>query len=231
MNEPTHRDLCRATAAYMLSLDWCTLALWEVSFGTGVADVVAMSSPDMEAGHVAAMARWNEQREAWEADAEGRAERASRLASQGFRPLPVPVTFPTARPRCPFARLAVVEVKRTRSDLLRDFGSGKALKYRERASHVYLAATPEAFGVRADVELVGNRELHADLEARGVPREYGLILLRCVEGGIAKSLIRPAKALHPEPPSREVRVRWCERLARSLLYRVIEGTMPEMRDV
>ena len=217
MNEPTHRDLCRATAAYMLSLDWCTLALWEVSFGTGVADVVAMSSPDMEAGHVAAMARWNEQREAWEADAQARADARARIAAAGFKGA-VPTTFALTRPRCPSPRLAVCEVKRTRSDLLRDFGSGKALKYRERASHVYLAATPEAFGVRADVELVGNRELHADLEARGVPREYGLILLR------------PAKALHPEPPSREVRVRWCERLARSLLYRVLEGTMPEMRD-
>ncbi len=80
-------------------------------------------------------------------------------------------------------RFVVCEVKRTRADLLADLRAGKMLKYAAKASHCYLALTPEALG----------KDSLEDLKTKGLPTSWGVLLVR--PGGIES--LRGARALNP----------------------------------
>lgn len=80
-------------------------------------------------------------------------------------------------------RVTVVEVKRTRADLLADLRVRKMHKYEKIASHCYLAATKEA------LKYSSTKEILADLKKKGLPEKWGVFVIdteRC---------IRPAKQL------------------------------------
>ncbi len=73
----------------------------------------------------------------------------------------------------PSARITVVEVKRTRADLLQDLKAGKMLKYQDNATHCVLAATKEALGLN---KLTVKQAL-AELRKLGLPKTWGVWVL------------------------------------------------------
>ena len=70
-------------------------------------------------------------------------------------------------------RLAIYEVKRTRADLLQDLKARKILKYSQRATHCYLAATKEALGLDKKT----TSQVLTDLKQKGLPLSWGIIVL------------------------------------------------------
>jgi hypothetical protein len=111
-------------------------------------------------------------------------------------------------------RVTIVEVKRTRSDLLQDLRANKYLKYEQRSTHCYLAATAEAYGNKTDNQIL------VDLKNRGVPDHWGLLRFG-PRGGI--TCIRSAKA-HRRTTATAVRS-IVRKIARSLAYRALQGTL------
>lgn len=235
---PTHRDLCSATLAWFLATPWCTLGAFELDLaggynhalvhkGSGRADVLAISSPQLELV--------NARRLEEHARARREARDAARL--RGWTPREADDELRLHRPR-----IAIAEVKRTRPDLLADLRAGKLLRYAEVATHLYLAATDEALGLAAGERPTRERtaRLVADLGELGLPRGWGVLRLRTWqqatsrhdehEGRLAwhvavDPLRAPARQLEDAPPG--ARAYWTDRIARSLLYRTLGGSLPD----
>ena len=184
----THDELCREVAKWCLRQAWCHAAATDCSLPGiyGRPDVVAVSTPlcapvnplhDLQAAaeakqraakrEAALLGRREEQRAIRRAPTPGAKKalraaqnRAWRTAGRGG-PYTVPPVYAVARPR-----VVVIEVKRTRSDLLGDLRAGKMLHYQNGpASHWYLCGTAEALGEGG----------LGDLAERGLPLRWGVL--------------------------------------------------------
>lgn len=154
--------------------------------GGGVLDVLAITTSRGERQHAANMARWERLRD--EAAATGRKFR---------RRLPV------FRPR-----VAIAEIKVSRSDLRADLRKGKMRRYESQATHVYLAMPHKLYD---EIEL-------AALESMGLPPYWGLLSIV----GRAVCVQRSPKA-YPGAcnPTADLRADLLLQGARSLAYRAL----------
>ncbi len=123
----------------------------------------------------------------------------------------------TSKSKCADRRYAVIEVKRTRADLLQDLRAGKMQKYAQKASHCYLAGTSEALGLDKHPKA----QVLEDLSNRGLPANWGVLVFT---GDTCKALrnprrIRPVNVVTARAITR--------RIARSYMYRVLYGSFAE----
>lgn len=86
-------------------------------------------------------------------------------------------------------RITVVEVKRTRSDLLADLRAKKLLKYEQGSTHCYLACTPEC--LRLDRQPI-NQALE-ELTKLGLPTKWGILIIK----GDSVTSVRNAYSIGP----------------------------------
>lgn len=121
----------------------------------------------------------------------------------------------TLRDKDPNRRICVAEVKRTRSDLLQDLNKGKLLKYEQGTTHCYLAATSEALRL----DKISEDACLADLTKLGLPKSWGVLVI-----GQEVRSIRSARSIN-KPNSLRARA-LCKRIARSHMYRMLNGTDP-----
>jgi len=117
-----------------------------------------------------------------------------------------------SKPRAKKARVTIVEVKRTRSDLLADLRAKKYMKYEPQSTHCYIAGTAEAYGNRTRAQTL------VDLKMREVPDHWGILEFG-PRGGI--TCHRPAKA-HRRTTSTRVKA-LTRKIAKSLIYRALQG--------
>ena len=157
----THRDLCKVALSWLITQPGIDLAIDEIKFGRGIADVLGVTTS----------------------------------------------TKSTNR------RIAVIEVKRQRQDLLSDLRARKLLKYERTSTHCYLAATHEAFGNKT------NQEILQDLETKGLPKYWGVLLLPI--SGRAVKVIRGAKRKQPAN-IRSLRM-LIAKIAKSYMYKTLRA--------
>lgn len=172
----THRELC-VLAARWVRFHGCQLTGYEVAAHGGILDVLGTTDPravpvnqeHLRTAKAEAEARWLGTRlpdpvpgQTWEEQAHR--QRQAHHAALLSNPRTVPEVY--HRNVGHRSRVVVVEVKRTRADLLADLREGKMLGYGANATHAYLAATPEALGALED------------LEARRLPTSWGVLELR-----------------------------------------------------
>lgn len=225
----THRELCRAAAAWMQGLGWCDVACWELREVTpdATAEEQTRRGREAHAAMVAARddAEYRRLRDQWERDR----PRAGIYDAVG-------VTCPqrharglewaTARGKRkpPRPRLQIVEVKRTRSDLLSDLRAGKMLKYEQLATHCLLAVVPDAVVIRQQ-QLASDRPRHTQildaLADLGLPTRWGVAVF--YTGG--PSILRQPRRL-PTVVTDADRARVITAVARSLMYRGLAAHSP-----
>lgn len=111
-------------------------------------------------------------------------------------------------------RITIVECKRTRSDLLQDLRAKKYLKYEQKSTHCYIAATAEAYGNKTSNGIL------VDLKNKGVPDHWGLLQF---EQDSSITCIRSAKA-HRKTNTIQIRA-IVRKIAKSLCYRALEGKL------
>lgn len=243
----THRDLCRAAAAWLLSAHGRNLyaATYEIAFDGGVADALGITCPD-PAADVAFRAR---EYQALRAVAE--AKMARRLARKGgmterdaqrTSPLFAPQVGAEVPTEPRHARqverhgapvVAVVECKVSRSDFLADVREQKLTRYERAASECWLMAPLSALcssGMTAPrlsvegLDAVGRLALLDSLAEDGLPASWGVV----IHGGRWPRVVR-------QPARREVEpwevVGWSGRIAASYAHRALgTGRMKEEID-
>ena len=123
----------------------------------------------------------------------------------------------TSKPKARQKKLVVIEVKRTRADLLADLKRKKMLRYERRSTHCYLAGTVEAF--RADK--LSSREIREDLKKRGLPVHWGLLLID--SNGAIESMRGARRHKHVQQRSLNALTR---KVARSYMYRIMNPRSP-----
>jgi hypothetical protein len=125
----------------------------------------------------------------------------------------------TLRDKDPNRRIAVAEVKRTRSDLLQDLNKKKLLKYEKGTTHCYLAATPEALRL----DKVSEQECLEDLTKLGLPKSWGVLV---IDQGVRS--IRSAREIN-KPNLLRIKA-LTKRIARSHMYRMLNDTGESIPD-
>lgn len=120
------------------------------------------------------------------------------------------------------ARLAVVEVKRNRSDLLQDLKRGKMLKYERVASHCYLALHPSC--LKAELQGPNQRALLkeqqlVELEDLGLPVHWGVMLVTEAKTPTPRSIRSARVPKGKERPSASQLYGAAVAIGRSLAYR------------
>ena len=252
-SELSHRDLARLAALWLLDRRWAFLACHEFGLPDGVADAIAVSKPrdpavealveverlqladQAEAAQLAydaARAAWNVEAMAW--DAAYRSVEAPHDVAEDAPPRPKHPAYPRVSwrfawqgtPETAKGVVAVVEVKRTRADLLQDLRKRKLLKYEPVATTLYLAGTSEALGYK-NVPGGFDRVLE-DLADRGLPKTWGVLLLptegnpsRLDHGAVIA--LRGARRTRAAEPG-ELRLR-AYQIGRSLSYRGLRGDL------
>lgn len=224
--EPTHRDLARAAARWLLEDRGIYAAAYELGFDGGQADAVGVTVPDPDASvalrvdeHTRAYHRNLKQ---YPAHAAGLVGRPAWLDGYRARSL--------ARARVA-PRVVVVEVKRTRSDLLADLRVGKLRRYESAATHCYLLIAGPCVGLSWMPwwpEEEQGRALHV-LAADGLPDAWGV--LGAVQGrqGVRVERLRaPGRIREAEPW--EVQA-WADRMLRSMSHRILSRTGPTSGEV
>jgi hypothetical protein len=227
---PTHRDLCKLAAGWLLSSTGRNLhaAVDELSFDGGVADALGISTPnpcaetELRARTFASLAAWRDKQRLKRANAH--------LKRQGMPPqIPPPEGWAVttehpgwtpwldryrqekAKRLSGAGQIVVVECKRTRSDLLADLRAGKLRRYEAAATECYLLATMPALGIDAYMGLTDAERDHA---APGLPGEWGILTVS-PRGGVYP--IRNAERIR-EPDEWEIQA-WADRMLASYTFR------------
>lgn len=204
--EPTHRDLARAATEWLLSQRWCESACFELGWTGGVLDAVGCTGPSTDEKYRVAMERW------------GRWNRSAARYGHSTRERPRPVKH----------RLQVVEVKRTRADLMGDLRRGKMLGYEARSTHCVLACWEGCFpGCEGIWSPAGRKAMLADLAAMGLPARWGVLAFYQPRYGgtvplAVAGLRRPTRLRDCTRADREALL---EAMARSYAYRVLRGAV------
>jgi len=238
MADYSHRDLCRLAASWLLQSRRAYLAGYEVGVPVGQLDAVGVTCPpdpelqavaeEQQAAHREAVkAAWADWHARWEAWSDG--GEVGPRPTRYDPPAPAPVTYgsPLKRPR-----VTILEVKRTRSDLLADLRARKMLGYEPLASECYLACTPPCLGLpKLNPTKESRAAALADLEALGLPGSWGVMLLpeRPPHWQGHATVIRPPRRLR-EVPDHEVRM-WAYRIGRSLAWRAAAHEGPMVQEV
>jgi hypothetical protein len=215
VNKPTHRETCRAIASQLLREEWADAACWEVAFGGHQLDVIAVSATASAEKESVRMATW-ESRAGW--------------ARSRNRPEP-------ERPSRILPRVAVVEVKVSRSDLQAGLRRGQLREYASdpkiQGTHFSLALWDEVLvrapGSQGWWRTQDQEAALADLSALGVPDGWGVIRVSRSKGRdqtLYVEVLRRAARLRPAPDLGH-RLGLVETMARSLAYRVLSPTSPE----
>lgn len=123
-------------------------------------------------------------------------------------------------PRAKELKVAVCEVKKTRSDLLQDLRAKKMLKYQKGATHCYLAATPEALCA----EKKDRKAILADLSTRGLPSQWGVLLIR----GEEIQVLRNPTRLDTITVTRILTL--TRKIAKSFCYRLLSNVFIESEE-
>lgn len=207
----THRQLQHAATKWLLKQAWCDLAGWEID--------------SLDAVGVQTLG-WQLVREV-QRDMQIRNRQDAADAGRSY--------LPQVR-RYPSPRVQIVEVKRTRSDLLQDLKRGKMLTYEPRATHCVLAVTDEAMLHKGHPnswtkdEQVRYFNALADL---GLPVSWGICRFKLWTTREGHPAIETVCLRRPRAtPLREglvlgdYRQRITESIARSLVYRVLNPGSP-----
>lgn len=214
----SHADLALAGVGWCLRQRWCHLAGSEVSYGQGIPDVLACSSPfylPAWEGHARAFkAEQDARREAYKAfeAKELEAARAGGRLDRGGWGLAceranaramaaVPCSVLACWGKSPHRlRIAAMECKATRPDLLKDLRSGKMVrKYGPIATHCHLLVSGPAIRLNEASKRKQVKEALADLADRGLPKAWGVMLY----GGPADQFTLKLTTLRSAKPSRE----------------------------
>lgn len=204
----THAEACMAIAKWASGLRWCDCAVTEIA---------GVFTEPMPRG-----LNWKE-RQDWNSRPEHGGGRFDVLALTGVR---VHEERQTRNSRkLPPPRIAVVEVKVQRSDLLKDLRAGKMRRYEPQASHVYLAIQADALLSWREGYPRPEAEMLAELDALGLPHGWGVIFLRPDTTYPNPWQARPASGDHQHAiePTAEARAVWLERAAVSLAYRAMRA--------
>lgn len=153
----THKRAIEYVVAYMHKQKWCYLAVDEIA-GTRV------SFPEKEPAHISPSGHWTRAHQDW---TDRRRTWLGTPAAGGG----VLDVLALSEPASSRPRIAIVEVKVTLADLLRDLRADKMRRYEPQASHVYLALGPGVFPGLEEKDLL--RGLHHN----GLPRFWGVITL------------------------------------------------------
>jgi hypothetical protein len=127
--------------------------------------------------------------------------------------------------RCKNKRLIVIEVKRTRSDLLQDLRKKKLCKYESKATHCYLAATAEAL----QYSNINKTKILNDLRKKGLPVQWGVILLPTKASNQKPRVLSNPRKMRPAH-SRTLKA-LIRKIARSYMYRVLSDTSPMSKEI
>jgi len=187
---PGHWLACQSIARWFLGLSWCDFAVCEIS-GRVVGDVP--QRPDWKDYSDQPMyGTYNGERyapcpdeDAWARYQAACAERdkaaRERMEQSGGQLDVLGLATGRKRQHEKNRRIGIAEVKVTRGDLRQDLKRGKMLRYERQATHVYLAATPEALNIQGGgcyytSEAVS--DVLEDLGERGLPKHWGVVLIR-----------------------------------------------------
>ena len=215
MSKPTHRETCRAIASHLLREEWADAACWEVGINGHQLDVIAVSATSSAEKDARRFASWEER---------------ARWARSRNRPEP-------EKPSRIIPRVAVVEVKVSRSDLQAGLRRGQLREYasdpKVQGTHFSLAlwegVLARAPGDPGWWRRQDQEAALADLGALGVPEGWGVIRIARSPGRdrtLYVDVLRRATRLRP-PPDLTHRLGLVELMARSLAYRVLSPTSPE----
>lgn len=204
----THWEACTAVARWFHTLAWCDLAACELS---GRVTGKPPPRPPWPRGGWTLDARvahdaWNRAHREW----------LDSPSSGGGQLDVLALTLPGHKPkRKARPRIAIAEVKVTRSDLRADLRVGKLLRYEPQGSHLYLAGTREALG----------EDPLGLLEELGLPRWWGVVVIP--EGRWLKcwSVRNPGKNPHAPDVTDDLVGALVRRAAVSLAYRQARSTL------
>lgn len=213
---------------------WAEVVGYEVSIPGGIADAIAVTDPmrlaacpehrvAFEAHSAARSALWERLRAAALAGSSGRWLNGTQLEEVSAAvdsELPWPVA-PIYKSRGA-GRVAVFEVKRTRSDLLGDLRRGKMLRYEVAATHCYLAVGPDV--LRGDWYGGTWAEQVTEL---GLPKHWGILSVKAWKGyrdGVMRvnaTSVRPARRIRPTTAA----LVWpaCTTIAKATSYKLLRG--------
>lgn len=112
-------------------------------------------------------------------------------------------------------QIRIIEVKRTRADLLADLRARKMVrKYPPRSTHCALALGPDVIDGRS------SREVLAELEALGLPASWGVLRI-CPGKSWGADSIRAVRRHGDQPEGRHRAM--ARALGRSLVWRVVRS--------
>lgn len=226
--EVSHRDLCRVVAAWLLTLPWCDVACWELN---GIEPAAKRKKSAARRREFYASVehmpvggeRYRLCAEHWKTEPKASVFDAVAVSDQARHEQRIAWANGAKRKAPPKPRLHIVEVKRTRADLLSDLRAGKLLKYERLGTHCSLAATPEALAVdEGSAWDVDRQAVCGELEHLGLPRHWGVVLLRGEH--FEPFTLRPARRLQTVIIPDD-RARLISSIARSMVHRVL-GTSP-----
>jgi hypothetical protein len=208
MEKPTHRETCRAVARILLQEPWADAVCWEVGVQDSTFDILAVTGATAEE-------RQRRKIQGWES-----------RAACGFKERP---------PRPPDVRVLVGEVKMSRSDLQAGIRRGQLEQYlhsRAKPSHLLLVVWEGALRRSGDGPWLSadTDAALADLSMLGVPDFWGVARVRATPEQRAKAeafVIRRPQRMN-DGGSLVHRIALAEKMARSLAYRVLSQTSPEM---
>jgi hypothetical protein len=126
----------------------------------------------------------------------------------------------SSRPKIKNKRVAILEVKRTRSDLLQDLRKRKMLKYESTATHCYLAATKEALALLSK----STYKVLDDLEAKGLPPHWGILVLPTSPKDKRPYILKKARRIK-SANTRTINS-LIHKIALSMMYRVLNSKSP-----
>lgn len=230
---PSHRELCRLVAKWLMSLPWCDVACWEMNGQDPAAARAKASAHYQQMLADVEGLEWDDpkRRQAlddhWKNEPKASVFDAVAVTDQSRYEQRL-VWAKGKKKRPPKPRLHVVEVKRTRADLLSDLRAQKMLKYEALATHCSLAATAQALGIDEGKSWGLDRQaVCGALEMKGLPRHWGVVVLVNQGNRMDPFTVRPARRL-PTTIVPDDRTRLIANIARSMVFRVLgDGPMEE----
>lgn len=183
----THVEACCAVAEWMRKQPWCQLATHEIAGSYARSQHEALKD-------VRDPVEWRAARDAWAASGGGQLD----VVGLTLKAIPRP-------------RIAIAEVKVSRSDLLSDLRSRKMLRYESQATECAIAVTGAMVGADVGAFL-------SFVSDRGLPPEWGVIVV----DDRAVTMVRKWRRLPPprgREPTEDARQRLAVRIGVSLSYR------------
>jgi hypothetical protein len=129
------------------------------------------------------------------------------------------------------SKIVVVEVKRSRADLLQDLKKQKMLGYEKQASHCYLAVTqdcvwtPKELSLGAHLKPDAAKTVVAFLQDKGLPAYWGVLLYSPNGGASDWQCIRQARRTATRITSVTLEA-ITKKIALSFMYRILSPTSP-----